>query len=209
MTTTTTTTKKLQQALLCRATIQCRCGQTKIAIDSSNVLRIVCYCKDCRGYYNTLNQLADTTQYKTPATLDAWGGCDYIHIMNPSDIKVIEGKKNLLVGKIRKESKINRVYTSCCYTPIYSIGNSKTCLVNATLMIDNELEPLPIRYRIMGRHALVGKGDGRPMMSWSVPLSWFWTMFQRIPKQNNNKNNMITPIDVPNEIHVLENFQQG
>lgn len=192
---------------LCRATIQCRCGQTNIVIDSPNALRLVCYCKDCRGYYNTLNGIATThNKHNTsPASLDPWGGCDYIHIY-PGEMNVIEGKGNLDVGKIRTGSPVKRVYTSCCYTPIFSVGGSNSCLVNATLL--DESDRPPVQFRIMGRQALHSDvATNRPSISWSVPLSWFWIMSRRLP--NKDQLAQIMPIEFPKDIHVFENFKQG
>jgi hypothetical protein len=202
---------------ICR-TVSCRCGQTKFAIDSPDVIRLVCYCKDCRGYYNTLNEHAkmlhphhdDDEASPAAAVLDPWGGCDYIHIIYPSEMKVIEGLKNLEVCKIREKSLIKRFYTRCCYTPIFSMGGSNSCLLNSGLFEENDLPA--IRFRIMGRQALSTSANNdnmnRPSISWSVPWSWFWTMPGRIPKTT-KATPCNVPVEIPNEVKVLENFKQG
>ena len=35
-----------------KANIQCHCGEVKGIVDSPSALRLVCYCRDCRGYYS-------------------------------------------------------------------------------------------------------------------------------------------------------------
>ena len=60
--------------------VQCKCGKTKLAIDSPSALRIVCYSKDYRGYYNTLNEQAKAKGNSPSAKLDPWGGVDLTQI---------------------------------------------------------------------------------------------------------------------------------
>lgn len=186
-----------------RQTIQCCCGQTKLAVDAPDVLRLVCYCKDCRGYYKTLNELAlkDEKRDASPASIDPWGGCDYIHLY-PRDLKVVQGSENLSIGKIREKSMINRVYCKCCYTPIFSMGGSNSCLLN-TALVDVTNKP-PVQFRIIGRNSL--PGASKPQISWSVPFSWFFTMPGRIPGKDK-----ITPLplEFPKEVKVFENFKEG
>lgn len=57
-----------------RQAVQCKCGKVKLAIDSPSALRIVCYSKDYRGYYNTLNEYAKVNNHALNAALDPWGG---------------------------------------------------------------------------------------------------------------------------------------
>lgn len=68
----TQTKGEKMQAL--RTNITCKCGAVKVAIDSPSALRLVCYCKDCRGYYNTLNAAAVKNKLQEAATLDPFGG---------------------------------------------------------------------------------------------------------------------------------------
>jgi hypothetical protein len=196
-----------------RQTLQCSCGHTKIAVNSSDVLRLICYCKDCRGYYNTLNELASSStkdpshpeQAATasrPAPLDAWGGCDYTHVIEPDTVKVLEGQETVGVGKIRDKSAVKRIYATCCYTPICSVGPSGTFLFNTALI--EEANRAPVRYRIIGRNAL-SSDEPRPSMSWSVPLNWLWTMSRRMPKDKTAPS----PFNVPDTINVFDNFKQG
>ena len=60
-----------------KANFSCNCGKVKGVVDSESALRFVCYSKDCRGYYNTLNELAKKmglSEQPLPAKLDPWGG---------------------------------------------------------------------------------------------------------------------------------------
>lgn len=57
-----------------RQVVACKCGQIKLKIDSPSALRIVCYSKDYRGYYQTLNAQAKLKNQPPHATLDDWGG---------------------------------------------------------------------------------------------------------------------------------------
>jgi hypothetical protein len=205
-----------------KQTVQCLCGKVEIAIDAKDVLRLVCYCKDCRGFYNTIHTLADacdhaklaatttTTPYPVVAShLDPWGGCDYTHLF-PDEMNVVAGKEHVRVVKIRDKSVIHRFYTTCCYTPLFRVGPSKTVLLNTNLIDDaNKAE---VRFRIVGRDALVNKAAATtpetrpPPMSWSVPFSWFWIMMGRSCP---DKAAATSPVEVPDKVSVLENFQQG
>ena len=185
--------KALQQ------TIQCKCGRVKVAIDSPSALRLVCYCKDCRGYYNTLNEIASSNHKEPAAVLDNWGGVDWTQLY-PSELRILEGEQYLTTCLIRPKSRIRRVYSTCCYTPMFSIGEI-SCLLN-TQLVDKENQP-DVYYRIIGRDSLKGM-EKKPSMSWSVPLSWFWVMTKRVKKDRMTP----LPLDIQNP-KVLENFKQG
>jgi hypothetical protein len=202
-----------------RQTVQCTCGKVQLVIESPSALRLVCYCKDCRGYYQTLNANANAnaankklhlpaTTSQNNAKLDPWGGLDGTQIY-PSEIKVVQGNEYLTKCLIREKSPIQRIYTTCCHTPICTIGPSGAAIVNTHLLHD----PLPdVQFRIIGRQALLSSNDGKnnkeqspaPKMSWSVPFSWFWTMPGRIQKDKSSP----APLEGV-KATVLENFQQG
>lgn len=193
--------------------VQCHCGQVQLAIVSPDVLRFVCYCKDCRGYYNTLNDHCcqankgtTTTTTEKPARLDFWGGVDYTQIY-PSEITIVSGKEHIATSIIRKGSKINRFYASCCYTPLFSIGSSGAALLNSHLIPDDDVNKPDVRFRIIGRNALVNQDHvaDRPRMSWSVPLAWFWTMPGRLRKERVTP----MPLEVPDHVDVLDGFHEG
>lgn len=70
----------------------------------------------------------------------------------------------------------------------------------------------PTKYRIIGRDAFKKAAESaengnnkRPSMSWSVPLSWFWTMPGRIRKDMKDP----LPIDLPEKPETLKNFKRG
>jgi len=105
-----------------RQNLTCACGKVKLALDAKDVLRFTCYCKDCRGYYNTLNE---NLQGVGNALLDPWGGVDYLHVY-PPEIKILTGKDQLAIEVIRPGSQVNRVYAKCCNTPLFSIGATGT-----------------------------------------------------------------------------------
>lgn len=187
-----------------RLTIQCNCGRFKGAInslESARPLRFVCYCKDCRGYFNTLNELASSDP--PPAKLDAWGGVDWTSIY-PRDIEITEGKDLLKVGLIRPESKMRQVYCGNCFTPVFRFG-TMSVLMNTNLIQEKEQVP-DVRFRIIGRDSLAGS-EKKPKMSWSVPFSWLWVMPKRI------KKDLMTPmpleLDDLKDVPVFENFKQG
>jgi hypothetical protein len=202
-----------------RQTVQCTCGKVQLVIESPSALRLVCYCKDCRGYYQTLNSNANAatnkvnptsssvaTTFKNNAKLDHWGGLD--------GTQIVQGNEYLTKCLIREKSPIQRIYTTCCHTPICTIGPSGAAIVNTHLLQD----PLPdVQFRIIGRQALLSSNaiDNNnnnkepsppppPKMSWSVPLSWFWTMPGRIQKDKSSP----APLEGV-KATVLENFQQG
>lgn len=185
-----------------RLSIQCNCGKVKATITPSLLpLRLVCYCKDCRGYFNTLNGMAASDP--PPARLDEWGGVDWTSIY-PHDIEVTDGKDLLKTCLIRPESKMRQVYCGSCYTPMFRFG-TMSVLMNTNLIQEKDQVP-DVRFRIIGRDSL--KGDGKkPQMSWSVPFSWFWVMPKRI------KKDLMTPmpleLDDCKDVPILENFRQG
>lgn len=192
-----------------RANISCHCGKVKISIDSPSALRFVCYCKDCRGYYNTLNSLALKNNLPgVPAKLDPFGGVDVTQIY-PNEIKILDGQSQLETCLIRDKSPYHRTYCKSCYTPLYSIGQGTGAALLNSALLPSEAQTNEVRWRIIGRQAL--KGDGtvkKPSMSWSVPFGWFFTM----PKRVNSKKDVVPE---PNQtieskdIKILEGFVQG
>jgi hypothetical protein len=50
--------------------VGCKCGKVQAAIkplDTAGPSRLVCYCRDCRGYFETLNQLGSSRKGLPPA----------------------------------------------------------------------------------------------------------------------------------------------
>jgi hypothetical protein len=204
-----------------KQTLQCHCGQVKFAVDSPSVLRLVCYCKDCRGYYNTLNKNSTAHSKEPVATLDPWGGVDYLQLY-PKELTFEKGAEDhaTAVCLIRPTSKIRRVYATCCNTPLFQIGDMGA-LLNTHLVTDTDTRP-DARFRIIGRNAhkkastTIGNEEEqavldnkstalkRPPMSWSVPMSWFWVMLPRV------KKDLMTPTPLNLEgAKVLADFKQG
>lgn len=197
----TTDTNDMSSPL--RLSIQCNCGKVKAtiqALESAKPLRFICYCKDCRGYYNTLNGMAPSDA--PPAKLDAWGGVDWTSVF-PRDIEITEGKDLLKTCLIRPESKMRQVYCGNCHTPIFRFG-TMSVLMNTNLIQEEDQVP-EVRFRIIGRDSL--KGPDKPKTSWSVPFSWFWVMPKRIKKE------LMTPmpleLDEVEDVPILDNFKQG
>jgi Family of unknown function (DUF6151) len=202
---------------LLRQTVHCSCGKAQLAIDSPSALRLVCYCKDCRGYYNTLNDLARSEGKPPQAQLDEWGGVDMTQIY-PSEVKVVEGcHQYLTTCRIREKSVQKLVYATCCDTPMVRIGAS-SALLNTNLLTDENKGN--VRFRIMGRMAPKVEGpvatnnlddknknqhnNKKPKLSWSVPLSFPFVMMRRI------KKDLMTPEPLDTkDARVLENFKQG
>uniref|UniRef100_A0A7R9ZJC1 Uncharacterized protein n=1 Tax=Pseudictyota dubia TaxID=2749911 RepID=A0A7R9ZJC1_9STRA len=104
---------------------------------------------------------------------------------------------------IRPGSKINRIYSTCCHTPMFTISPNAS-LLNTNLIKQDEQKP-PVKFRIIGRNSLSGEPN-KPRISWSVPFAWFWTM----PKRINADLMKPAPVDVDEKsVSVLENFQEG
>ena len=224
------TTKAISNIFL----VKCRCGKVCATIETlaepeaPQPLRLVCYCKDCRGYYNTLNNMAVNSGNPPAATLtkDGYGGVDWMCIY-PRDITITQGSKNLLTTcKIRDTSPVKQVYSKCCYTPMFRFG-SMSVLLNTNLVTEDDNSSdkptkLPdVKFRIMGRQALTPTTTTNPKpsnISWSIPIfSWLWTMSKRINKElmtpmpfddDNDDKNKIFPKSIEN-VPVLEGFQEG
>jgi hypothetical protein len=196
-----------------RAKCQCEKVVARInAVESAPPLRLVCYCKDCRGYYESLNHLApDAGATVPPAKLDNWGGVDWTSIY-PRDVTILQGQDLLATAKIRDNSAIRQVYSSCCYTPMFRCGGM-SMLVNSNLLVpedDQNIDDLPVTFRIIGRDAWKkGKDDTKekPRMSFSVPFKWFWTMPGRIHKEYMEPK----PFELQDakDCKVLPNFHEG
>jgi Family of unknown function (DUF6151) len=185
--------------------VSCNCGKVHLAIESPSALRIVCYSKDYRGYYNTLNELAEKNKHKPAAELDAWGGVDLTQIY-PSEIEITKGQELVQPSLIREKSPIRRVYASCCETPLFDIGGSGAAMLHTNLFQDDKVKP-DVKFRIIGRDSMPAKEEEKrkkPSMSWSVPLNWFWVMPGRIKKAKAEP----LPLDLSKPV-VLENFKQG
>lgn len=193
-----------------RANISCTCGRVKIAIESPSALRFVCYCKDCRGYYNTLNSLATKNNLPvlTPAKLDAFGGVDVTQIY-PNEIKIVEGQDQLETCLIRDNSPYHRTYCKSCYTPLYSIGQGMgAALLNSNLLSADD-QTNEVKFRIIGRNALKGDGsEKKPRMSWSVPFGWFFTMPKRVRSKKGVEPEPDQSIE-SKDLKILEGFTQG
>jgi hypothetical protein len=185
--------------------VSCNCGKVHLAIDSPSALRIVCYSKDYRGYYNALNELAEKNKHKPAAELDPWGGVDLTQIYS-SEIKITKGQELAKPSLIREKSPIRRVYASCCETPLFDIGGTGAAMLHTNLFKDENVKP-DVKFRIIGRDALPGKEEAnqkKPSMSWSIPLNWLWVMGGRINKAKGEP----VPLDI-SQPQVLENFKQG
>ena len=194
---------------------KCQCGKVVARINSvenAPPLRLVCYCKDCRGYYESLNHLAADAGAKTPpAKLDNWGGVDWTSIY-PRDVTILQGQDLLATTKIRDNSPIRQVYSSCCQTPMFRCGGM-SMLVNSNLLVpedEQDIDDLPVTFRIIGRDSWKkGRDDTikKPSMSFSVPFKWFWTMPGRIHKDYMEPK----PFDLQDakDCKVLPNFHEG
>jgi Family of unknown function (DUF6151) len=195
--------QKEAMATQLRFPFRCNCGKVKGLVnmlEDTTPLRLVCYCKDCRGYFNTLNTMAqsENKECSSSTKTDPWGGVDWTHVY-PRDIHFTEGKDLLKTSIIRPESKIHQVYTSCCYTPMLRFGGMSV-LMNTNLLPEESKST--VRFRIIGRDSLAA--PDKPQMSWSVPLSWFWVMPRRIRKDLVEPK----PVDI-RDVTVLQNFKQG
>ena len=182
--------------------IQCTCGAVeKLSIDSPTVLCLVCYCKDCHGYYNTLNANAKLVGKDPVAPLNNWGGVDWTQLY-PNEIKVDEGTDKLEMRIIQKGLQIYLVFTMCCYTPMFSLGQGMGLALLNTHLIHEEKKP-GVCFCVMGCQAL--KGENMPHISWSVPLSFPFVMMKCIQKDQAT----LAPVETLKELQVLENFKQG
>lgn len=194
----------------------CNCGKVCAAIDALEKwppLRMVCYCKDCRGYFEALNRIAAsdpaTKTNPVPAQLDNWGGVDWTALY-PRDITILQGQELMATTKIREGSTIRQVYTTCCYTPLFRFG-SLSVLANSNALKPSEGQAgeLPVTFRIIGRDAWKkGKENvEKPKMSFSVPFKWFWTMPFRIRKEHMEPMPLVLP--TPKDCKVLPEFKEG
>ena len=192
------------------ANTSCKCGKIKIAVDSPSALRFVCYCRDCRGYYNTLNSQAMKNELSEvhPARLDAFGGVDVTQIY-PDEIKIHDGQQHLQTVLIRAKSPYHRTYCKSCLTPLYSIGQGTGALLLNSSLIPVESQSNDVKFRIIGRQAL--KGDEqveKPSMSWSVPFQWFLTMPKRVRSKKGVQPEFDSSIE-SNDLKILEGFAEG
>jgi Family of unknown function (DUF6151) len=220
---TATTAAAVKQAL--SFTSACHCGKVKASINTlpeAPPLRLVCYCKDCRGYYETLTKNSGVCHTKIgkdlPSALDNWGGVDWT-VVYPRDITILQGQEHLTTAKIRTNSNVRQVYTTCCHTPMFRFGGMSVLANTNTLAVPSTTSgsetpqpdlPLPVTFRIIGRDAWkvgVNPSQSKPSMSWSVPFKWFYTMPFRI------RSNLMEPmpLELPDvkDCPVLDGFEEG
>jgi Family of unknown function (DUF6151) len=205
---------------------KCQCGKVSASIltlAEAPPLRLVCYCKDCRGYFETLNRQAESgvsdakKKVVPPARLDNWGGVDWTALY-PRDITIVEGKDHLTTVRIREKSNVRQVYATCCNTPMFRFGEMSVLLNSSSIVpADNQdngetvksFSSLPVTFRIIGRDSWkTGRLEtSKPSISSSVPLKWFWTMPFRIRKAYMEP----MPMDVPKaeNCKVLHDFHEG
>jgi hypothetical protein len=207
---------------------KCKCGQVNASVRTlpeAPPIRLVCYCKDCRGYFETMNRHAKAGFYddpydeaNPPAKLDNWGGIDWTTLY-PRDITVLDGKDFLTTTKIRGNSKIRHVHSTCCGTPMFRCGEMSV-LLNSNSIIDQagkrdngeevqSFSSLPVTFRIIGRDAWkIGRMEtAAPKMSSSVPFRWFYTMPFHIHKSYMEP----MPLEIPKaeDCKVLDDFRAG
>ena len=175
------------------AKFSCICGKVTGQIHTPSALRIVCHCSDCRGYYQTLDKRGGNRL----APLTPWGGVDLLQI-NPNELTFDDGrvKGHLALAKIKenysgKASSMPRIYAKCCDTPLYTHGIS--ILFNANLPSEEDREPIPVKFNIMGRFALKPTDDitgkeKRPKISSSIPFTWPFVMMGRASKASKHKD---------------------
>ncbi|KAL3940338.1 MAG: hypothetical protein SGBAC_005109 [Bacillariaceae sp.] len=230
------------------ANATCACGKVKARIqtadDSSSnsvapaPIRLVCYCRDCRGYFETLNrkqyckitknvggeeeeieEVEETsTEPERKTTLasvtDSWGGVDWT-CLYPKDIQIVEGKDLLKVVKIRQGSTIRHVYSTCCNSPMFRIG-SVSMLVNSNVISVQE-NSLPISYRILGRQAwktakvMTCKADD-PAHQSKPKMSWSVPIGWYFAMPRRIRSDLMKPMPLEfdeNQVGVLEDFQEG
>lgn len=213
-------------------TAQCKCGKVKClihALDTSPPLRLVCYCQDCRGYYETLNRMADTKAAVSkdstpPAPIDNWGGVDWT-AMYPRDITISHGQEHLTTVKIREKSIMRQVHTTCCQTPMFRFGQM-SALVNSHVLVPVAPEgvagdavvddkanknTIPIQFRIVGRQGWKQGANSdlpKPQISYSIPFfRWLWTMPFRIDKKLMEPMPMKLP--TVDDCEVLKDFKEA
>jgi hypothetical protein len=89
--------------------LRCQCGHVRGIVSEfapGSGFRLVCYCKDCRGFARSLER---------PDVLDSAGGTDIVQLP-PGRVRLTAGID--AVRSLRFSNKVFRWYSDCCRTPI-------------------------------------------------------------------------------------------
>ncbi|KAI9006857.1 hypothetical protein DFJ74DRAFT_712206 [Hyaloraphidium curvatum] len=148
-------------------TVQCLCGKVRLGVKSASSMRLVCFCKDCRGYYEHRREGNPSLP-----ELEAGGGVDYTQV-GPGDITVLSGQEHLRAARLRGPKGQPRVWAACCGTPLYSAGMSAMLY---TFLVP-EHKRGPVDFKIIGRDATGPVGED---VSKGVPWTWPFSMIGRL-----------------------------
>jgi Family of unknown function (DUF6151) len=122
--------------------LQCTCGALKGYVrHPERVNRVVCYCRDCRGFAHFLGRAGEI--------LDTMGGTDVIQTV-PANVTFTQGQQVLACIRLTEKGLV-RWYAKCCNTPIGNtladyrisfVGLIHTCLEDPNRTLDESFGPV-------------------------------------------------------------------
>ncbi|KAH9163377.1 hypothetical protein LEN26_000529 [Aphanomyces euteiches] len=128
-----------------RSDIACQCGKVQGHVDASAGLHFVCYCDDCQAF-------AEHTCKTCKSPVDDFGGTDIVQVF-PSEIRILQSKQHLKIGKLTEKTKVLRVFASCCGTPMFNTSDNSAFLGLLTHTLKSDTQLKPPDYRIQAKFA--------------------------------------------------------
>ncbi|MFD2205653.1 DUF6151 family protein [Kiloniella antarctica] len=131
--------------------LKCSCGKVKgtaYNVSPDNGTRVVCYCKSCQDFANSLEN--------NKTTLNDHGGTDIFQI-TPAQVEITHGRAQLRCLRL-SEKGTYRWYTDCCKTPVGNMAGPGLPFIGVvhTFMDDGDNRDKylgPVKYSVMEKDA--------------------------------------------------------
>jgi hypothetical protein len=94
-------------------TLVCHCGQFHMEVVGSALLSAQCHCNSCRRAGHELSSYGPAR-----ALTEDYGGTNYT-LYRKDRVHFSDGLEGLIAYRLTPMSPTRRVFTSCCYTPVF------------------------------------------------------------------------------------------
>ncbi len=119
---------------------RCRCGKVEVEIAGPPILVAACHCDDCQAGAARLSALPDG-----PSVLDEYAGTPSV-LYRKDRVRIVAGKDLVQPLKLQPKSPTNRLFASCCNTPLMvSFDNALHWLPVYPVLLGDKAPPLEMR----------------------------------------------------------------
>jgi len=94
------------------ATARCACGGVEVEATGRPIASVVCYCDDCQEAGRQMEAMPHARPFRDPD-----GGTGYV-VYRKDHLSVLKGAALLKKHKLDGKSPTNRVFASCCNSPM-------------------------------------------------------------------------------------------